>query len=105
MKHLILQGGIDSEVLLDDDVLTGIIYSDEFHAPIQERGTDPYFPNVSALEDWALDHDESPWGIAVLIAHRGIRPLRYFERGLIETEDVIFELIGEAVGQIIETGY
>lgn len=101
----VLLGGIDEEVLQDDEGLTGAIFSDTFYAPFQERGTDPYFPNLDNLEDWAERHDTTAWVVALAIARRGIRPQKFFGGALEKNQDLIFELIGEAVGRVLEMEY
>lgn len=100
-----LLASIDEEVLQEEDEILGVVYSDLFYTPFQERGTGPYFPNVDALEEWAADHDTDPWTVALAIFYRGIVPLKFFEQGLTESEQMIFDLIGHAVGEIVETGY
>lgn len=85
--------------------ITGVIYSDEFYAPFQERGTEPYFPSLEGLKEWAEDHDISPYYVATLIAERGIRPIKFFERAITEREDLIFDLIGRVIAEIMEEEY
>lgn len=100
-----LFGSIKGDVLVEGDEISGIVYSDEFYAPFQERGTDPYFPNIEALEEWAEDHDISPFLVALAISDRGIRPVKFMERGLREQETVILELVGNVVAEIMEMEY
>lgn len=118
----VLKNSIDQEVILGGagggevypgaplrgvtrEDITGVVYSDEFYAPFQERGTDPYFPNVDALEEWADDHDITAYGLALIISGRGITPRKFFEEALIESEDAVFDLIGEAIAEIMEKPY
>jgi hypothetical protein len=100
-----LLGSIEGEVLSTGNEIMGVIYSDETYAPFQERGTDPYFPNVEALEEWAEDHDVSPYVVALAISRRGLEPKKFMERGLKEQETVILELVGNVVATIIEAEY
>lgn len=100
-----LHGSIEGEVLVLGDEITGVIYSDEFYAPFQERGTDPYFPNVEALEEWAEDHDISPFLVALAISRRGLEPKKFMERGLKEQEATVLELVGDVVAEIMEAEY
>lgn len=100
-----LAAGIDGEVIQEADGPLGVIFSDYRYGAVQERGTDPYFPNIEALEEWAERHGVSAYAVALRIADRGIVPLRFFEDALVENEDVIVGLIGHATGTIIEQGY
>ena len=100
-----LLGSITEEVLFTGDEISGIVFSDEFYAPFQERGTDPYWPNIEALEEWAADHDISPFLVARAIANRGLEPKKYMERGLKEQEEVILELVGNIVAELMEAEY
>jgi hypothetical protein len=100
-----LYGSIEGEVLALGDEITGIVYSDELHAPFQERGTEPYFPNIEALEEWAEDHDISPFLVARAISQRGLEPKKFMERGLREQEETILELVGNIVAEIMEMEY
>ena len=100
-----LLGSIEGEVLVLGDEITGIVYSDEKYAPFQERGTEPYFPNVEALEEWAEDHDISPFLVALAISRRGLEPKKFMERGLREQEANILELVGDVVAEIMEAEY
>ena len=100
-----LAAGIGEEVIQDAEELLGIIFSDTFYAPFQERGTDAYFPNLEALEEWAERHGTTAYAVALAIAGRGIIPLRFFENALVDSEDQVVTLIGRATGEIIEQGY
>lgn len=100
-----LLGSIEGEVIVLGDEITGVIYSDETYAPFQERGTDPYFPNIEALEEWAEDHDISPFLVARAISRRGLEPKKFMERGLKEQEEAILGLVGDVVAEIMETEY
>jgi len=103
--HGRLLASIEEEVFQKEDETIGVIYSDEFYAPPLERGTKPYFPNFEALEEWAEDHDTTTWIVAMAILTRGVLPLEFFKKSLVENADEAFQMIGEAVGQIIEGGY
>ena len=100
-----LAAGIGEEVTQDGEDLLGIIFSDTFYAPFQERGTYRYFPNIDALEEWAERHGTTAYVVALAIARRGIIPLRFFEDALINSEDQVVSLIGRVTGEIIEQGY
>jgi hypothetical protein len=100
-----LYGSIEGEVHVVGDEISGIIYSDKLYAPFQERGTDPYFPNVEALEEWAEDHDISPYLVALAISRRGLEPKKFMEYGLKDTEEQILELVGNVVAEIMEAEY
>lgn len=100
-----LIASIDDEVILGPDAPMGVVFTDQFYAPFQERGTGPYWPNIDNLEGWALRHGTTAFVVARAIARRGIIPLKYFEKTLIDNEDDIVELIGQAVGQVLEGSY
>jgi len=96
---------IEDEVLVSDDVITGVVFSDVLYAPFQERGTDVYFPNVDALEDWARLHGKTAWSVALSILGRGVPARKYFELTLVENEDEIVRLVGGVVAEILEREY
>ena len=100
-----LIASVDIEVIQEAEEFLGVVFSDEFYAPFQERGTDAYFPNIEALEEWAERHEVSAYAVALAIAARGIIPLRFFQKALVESEDAVVALIGHATGEIIEQGY
>jgi len=85
--------------------ITGVVYTDVFYGPFQERGTDPYFPNLEALELWAEEHGKSAFEVALAISERGIIPLKFFEGALLENEDAVVELIDEVVARVMEQEY
>ena len=103
--HGKLLGSIAEEVLHTGDELSGIIYSDEFYAPFQELGRDPFWPNIEAIEEWAEDHDITPFLVARAIASRGLEPKKFMERGLREQEAIILELVGDVIAVIMEAEY
>jgi len=100
-----LLASIMEEVLEIDDELVGVIYSDLPYAPFQERGTDPYFPNLFALEDWADRHGMSAWSVAMAILARGVPAKKFFEQSLLENQDEVFELVGNFVAQLLQEEY
>jgi len=100
-----LAASIEEEVVHQEDDIVGVIYSDSHYAAPQERGTDPYFPNLDALEDWAERHDTTAWVVALAIQRRGLIPTNYLKDPLEQRADEVFEIIGEGVGVIIEGGY
>lgn len=100
-----LLASIMEEVLEIDDELVGVIYSDLPYAPFQERGTDPYFPNLFALEDWADRHGMSAWSVAMAILARGVPAKKFFERSLLENQDEVFELVGNFVAELLQEEY
>lgn len=102
-KHLL--HSIDEEVLVEEGEIAGVVFSDLTYAPFQERGTDPYFPNVDAIADWALDHGWAPYQLALLIADKGLEPKKFFEQALKENEELILTLVGEVVAEIMEARY
>ena len=100
-----LLGSITEEVLGSGDEISGIIYSDEFYAPFQERGTNPYFPDLEALEEWAEDHDVSPYVVALAISRRGLEPKKFMELAFWEQGATILDLVGNVVATIMEQEY
>lgn len=100
-----LFASINEEVIPEDEGLVGSVFTEQTYAPQQERGTDPYFPNLDNLEGWAERHDTTAWIVALAVARRGLRPQRYMEETLEEQADWIFEQIGFAVGEVIEETY
>jgi len=100
-----LRASIDEEVGIHDGKIAGTVFSDRFYAPFQERGVAPYFPNLDNIEAWAVDHGMTAWELALVIASRGIIPLRYFESTLLEEENQIVDLVGEVVAEIMEGEY
>lgn len=66
----------------------------------QNDGTRPFFPNLGALQPWARRHGfpagrRGAWLVAIVIARRGIRPRRFFERGLAASKTGINRIIDE----------
>ena len=96
---------IEGEVQGVGDEIMGVIYSDELYAPFQERGTNPYFPNIEALEEWAEDHDVSPYIVALAISRRGLEPKKFMERAFWEQGATVLELVGDVIATIIEEEY
>jgi len=100
-----LTAGIDEEVGLVEGDPAGLVFTDIYYAPFQERGTDPYFPNLEALEEWAERHDTTAWVVAMAILRRGLVPKKFFEEALTENVDDIYSYIGEGVAEIMEKEY
>jgi hypothetical protein len=100
-----LLGSIEGEVQVLVNEIIGVIFSDKIHAPFQERGTDPYWPNIEALEEWAEDHDISPFLVARAIARRGLEPKKFMERAFWEQGATVLELVGDVVAEIMEAEY
>lgn len=100
-----LLGSITEEVLGSGDEISGIIYSDEIYAPFQERGADPYWPDQEALEEWATDHDVSPYVVARAIARRGLEPKKFLELAFWEQGAIVLDLVGDVVVTIMEQEY
>lgn len=100
-----LQAGIDREIIVAGDDITAVIFSDEPYAPFQERGTEPYWPNIDALEPWAADKGYSAFAVARAIATRGLPALKFFEKTLIEHEDEIVGMVGQVITEIMEKEY
>lgn len=100
-----LLGSIDHEVIVDGDEVSSIIFADEDYSPFQERGTDPYWPNIDALEDWATDHGLTGYAVARAISGTGLEAQWFFRDTLREHEDDIVARVGEVVAEILEQEY
>lgn len=100
-----LLGSIDHEVIVDGDEISSVIFADKPYAPFQERGVDPYWPNIDALEDWAADHGLTGWYVAKAISLTGIEAQWFFRDTLREHEDDIVARVGEVVTDILEQEY
>ena len=99
-----LRAGFDSESGLDGADWYGLVFSDEVYAPFQEAGVSPFFPNLDAIEDWAIAHGMTAYQLALIIAARGIIGLRYAEEALLQEESAIIGLVGDAVATIMSGG-
>lgn len=95
---------IEEEVRMDGENMIGEVFTDLFYAPFQERGTDPYFPNVDNLIPWA-GSTKAAWGVALAIATRGLIPRKFFEKALLQEETTITGLVGDVVAEIMEGKY
>ena len=99
-----LRASFDSESGLDGADFYGLVFSDEVYAPYQEQGTNPFFPNLDAIEDWAVAHGMTAWELALIINARGIIGLKYAEESLIQEEANIIGLVGDAIAYIMSGG-
>lgn len=84
---------------------TAIVFSDLLYAPFQERGTDPYWPNIDNLEDWASNHGLTGFQVAAAIAVRGIIARNYAKDTVVYLEDDITQLVGDVVAELLEGTY
>lgn len=100
-----LAASFDSEVGVVEEEPAAMVYTDIFQAPVHERGTDPYWPNIDNLEPWAADHGTTAFKVAAAIATRGIKKLKYGEESLRDLENEIVDLLGSAIGQVLEGNY
>lgn len=100
-----LLASINEEVIVEGDEILGVVFSDQFYAPFQERGTEPYFPNLEALEEWAERHDTTAWVVALAIARRGIIPIKFFAQSVLQNQDAILGLVGPVIVNILEQEY
>lgn len=100
-----LLSSIEGEVQGIGYEISGVVYSDEFYAPFQERGTNPYWPDQEALEEWAEDHDVSTFVVARAIARRGLEPKKFMELAFWEQGATVLELVGDVVAEIMEAEY
>lgn len=100
-----LLASIEEEVIAEGTDITGVVFSDQFYGPFQERGADPYFPNLEALEEWAERHDTTAWVVAQAIVDRGVIPLKFFEESILKNEEGILDLVGSVVIEIMEQEY
>lgn len=102
-----LRLSIDYENLSSEQDYIAAVFTDKFYAPMQERGTDPYFPNYhsESLVQWAEDHETTAYMVALAIAKRGIRAREFFKAALLASEETVYELVGESVADILEIKY
>jgi len=97
-----LIASIDHEVIVDGDAISAVIFSDLFYAAIMERGHPPYWPSISALEEWASDHGVTAYWLARQIATRGIEARKFMEQTAVQMEDEIVKKVGQVVLEVIE---
>ena len=102
-----LQLSIKDEIVTTETAegpeVTGVAFSDLDYAALQERGTPPFWPGGTKIDEWADDHGVSADAVRLAIASRGIRALHFFQHALEENQDYIFDVIGWAVAEIIES--
>jgi len=106
-----LRASILPEVRTMHNEVEGVVGSNVVYAPAVELGTRPHFPPPGALEPWARRH-----GIPEFLVRRsigtfgtsvqalrtvGTKGYRFLERAVDENADRIAELIGRAVGRIV----
>lgn len=100
------EGGISSnlasELSIEKEILSGIVFTDRRYAPYMERGVNPFFPNLDAITPWAEDHGFDPYCLALIIASRGLPALKFFEQGFMDVKDEVLNLVGDILVQIIE---
>ncbi len=102
-----LIANIDSDVEVEGarGELVGSVWSTLEYAPPQERGTEPYWPNIENLEAWAERHGTTAYVVARAIARRGLLPQWYYLSALVDLAAVPEHLVGpflDAVGKLIE---
>ena len=100
-----LLGSIDHEVIVEGDEISSIIFADEPYAPFQERGVEPYWPNIDALEDWAADHGLTGYAVARAISVTGLEAQWFFRDTLLELEEDIVGKVGQVITEIMEKEY
>lgn len=100
-----LVASFDSEVGVFEDSITGVVFSDEVHAPFQERGTDAYWPNMEAIEEWSAAHGMDTYYVAKLIAERGVPAIKYAEESLVENAEMITDVLAAGIGRVMEQEY
>lgn len=101
-----LAASLDSDVYADEGegMVLGEIFSDlDPHVPQIERGTEPYWPNVSSpsLVEWAEEHGLTAYIVARAIAAKGIQPQKFFEKALEDNAPLVFALLDEAVAEVV----
>jgi len=80
----------------------GVVGSNVLYSPYQEFGTRPFWPPLSALETWARRHGTTAYVVARAIARRGIKGKFYLQNALTDNAERIFQILGNAVGTIVE---
>jgi phage gpG-like protein len=105
-----LRASITPEVVTRDNVVRGIVGSNVSYAPHQEFGTRAFTPPISPIWRWAMRKTKGNFKRAsrlfiramTSIRGRGIIAKRYLQRALESNSGKIFDLIGKAVGRVIE---
>ena len=82
--------------------ITGVVGSNVDYAPYVELGTKPHFPPLAALEVWAARHGTTARAVAMAIARRGTKAVKYLQNAVEQNESKIVALIGDAVSKIVE---
>lgn len=101
-----LRASFEEEVIVGEDVIEGLVYSDLPYAAFQERGVSAYWPAYDGgLADWAEDHGWDPWVLAVLISENGIIAKKYAEEAVLANQAQIFELVGAVAVAILAGDY
>ena len=100
-----LRASIEEEVVQDPLGTYGIVFTDHIEAPFQERGTDPFFPNLDNIEAYASAHGTTAYALALSIAMHGISAKHFFENALLENEMGIVDSIGGVIAEIVEEPY
>jgi phage gpG-like protein len=83
------------------DPVRGVVGSNVKYAPFMELGTRPHWPPVSALATWARRHGKTAWGVAQLIASRGLAARRFLQGAFEKNAPRIVRKLGDAVAEIV----
>lgn len=104
-----LRASIMPEVRSEGKTVMGVVGSNVVYAPYMELGTgvyagnSRYFPPPAALERWAQRHGSTGFAIAMAIYKAGgLKPREFLRKALTQNKDRIYNLIGDAVGKIID---
>ena len=100
-----LIASIDHVIIVEGDDISAVIFSDQPYAAVQERGTDPYWPDIDALEPWAADKGYSAFAVARAISMSGIEAKWFFKDALEQSEDEIVSRVGQVIAEVMEKEY
>jgi len=84
------------------NVVEGIVGSNLSYAPYVVLGTRPHYPPLAALQVWARRHGISARAVQRAIGRRGTKGDRSLIRGIEENAPRIAQLLGQAVGRVVE---
>lgn len=104
-----LRSSIVPEVRTEGKQVMGVVGSNVVYAPYMEVGTgifagnSRYFPPPAALELWASRHGTTGYAVALAIFKAGgLKPREFLRKALLQNHDRIVDLIGDAVGKIVD---
>jgi hypothetical protein len=97
-----LRASIVPDVADRDGMVVGIVGTNLAHAPYVEFDTKPHWPPEGALEVWARRHNMDEFLIRRIIAAKGTKGKKFFERAFEDNLDKIKAILASAVGEIVK---